>query len=131
MKIKILSIKQDGYQFKEIENDYEAFNNELEWDDAWNTPTIQVKGVRYIVVCSDLGKVRHEKVSVLGYDNVIAPKEALQEPFMVGNVIITKFDGIDDFESLNDSDIAILESRLYQHHYIYDSEFFKTILVID
>lgn len=131
MKIKVLLINEQGAKFTEVENTNEAINELLAWDDAWNVPTIEVRGNRYLVVCSDTGKMRHEKVSCLSYGNLLEPSEALREPFIVGSVIITKFDGTDDFEALNDDDVETLSSRLYEHKKTYLKDYFKTILVID
>lgn len=130
-KIQVLLINEHGADFIEVENTNTAINEVLKWDDAWNTPTIQVRGQRYIIICSDTGKIRHEKVSALGYTNLISPSETLKEPFVVGNIIITKFDGIDDFETLNDKDVEILKSRLYTHGKKYLKDFMPVVLVLD
>lgn len=131
MNIRVLLINEQGADFVNVENTNQAINKLLNWDDAWNVPTIRVRGHNYLVVCSDMGKIRHEKVSCLSYDNLIEPKEALQEPFIVGSVIITKFDGTDDFEALNEQDIEILKSRLYAHGKSYLKDYFPTILILD
>lgn len=131
MKIRVFLINKDGASIIDIENDYRAFNEALKWDDAWNTPTIRVRGHDYICVCSDTGKLRHEPVSALSYANLIAPKQALREPFIVGSIIITKFDGTDDFMSLSDKDIELIESRIYTHGKHYLKEYFDTLLVLD
>lgn len=131
MEIKVLLINENGADFVNVENTNEAIEHLLKWDDAWNVPTIQVRRHNYLVVCSDRGKLRHERVACLSYNNLIEPKKALQEPFIVGSVIITKFDGIDDFEALNDEDIEILKSRLYTHGKDYLKDYLPTILVLD
>lgn len=131
MDIKVLLINENGADFVNVENTNEAINKLLNWDDAWNVPSIQVRGHNFLCVCADLGKIRHERVACLSYNNLIEPKEALQEPFIVGSVIITKFDGIDDFEALNDEDIEILKSRLFTHGKNYLKDYFPTILVLD
>lgn len=131
MKMLSLLINEQGAQFIEVENTNEGINEALGWDDAWNTPTIRVRGHEYILICSDLGKIKHEKVSALSYNNLIEPKETLKEPFMVGAILISKFDGTDDLEALNDNDVEILKSRLYTHKKTYLKDYYKTILVID
>ncbi len=128
--MRVLLINENGASYIDIENDYKAFNKALGWDDAWNTPTIRVRGHQFICVCSDTGKLKHEQVSALSYANLIEPKETLREPFIVGAIIITKFDGTDDFEALNDQDIALLNSRLWTPIGIVD-EFYKTMLILD
>lgn len=127
----VLIINENGASYTEIENTNTAFNKALGWDDAWNTPTILVRNHKYICVCSDTGKLRHERVSAIAYRNLIEPKDTLQEPFIVGTCIITKFDGTDDFEPLTDEDIEILDSRLYSHGKVNLKEFFKTLLILD
>lgn len=127
----VLLIDKNGASYIDIENTNSAINKALNWDDAWNTPTIRVRGRQFICICSDTGKLRHEPVSALSYANLIEPKETLREPFIVGAIIITKFDGTDDFEPLNEDDIEILDSRLYSHGKTYLKEFYKTILVLD
>ncbi len=127
----VLLINDNGATFTDIENTNKDFERVLNWDDAWNTPTIFVRKHRFIAVCSDTGKLRHERVSALSYDNLINPGETLRETFLVGTIIITKFDGTDDFESLNDEDIEILNSRLFTHGKTYLKDFYKTILVLD
>lgn len=131
MEIKVLLINEEGADFVNVENNNEAITKLLQWDDAWNVPTIRVRGHDYLCVCADLGKIRHERVACLSYDNLIEPKEALREPFIVGSVIITKFDGTDDFEALNDNDIEILKSRLFTHGKDYLKDYLPTILVLD
>lgn len=126
-----LLINKNGASYIDIDNTCEAINKALGWDDAWNTPTISVRGHKYICICSDTGKIKHEPVSALSYNNLIEPKQALQEPFIVGAIIISKFDGIDDYEALNDKDIEILNSRLYSHGKTYLKDYFKTILILD
>lgn len=128
--MRVLLINENGASYIDIENDYKAFNKALDWDDAWNTPTIRVKGHQFVCVCSDTGKLRHEQVSALSYTNLIEPKETLREPFIVGAIIITKFDGTDDFEALNDQDVALLNSRLWTPISIVE-EFYKTMLILD
>lgn len=131
MEIKVCLINNQGASFVNVENNNEAFNKLLGWDDFWDCATILVRGQKFIVVCADTGKMRHEPVSCLSYNNLIEPKEALQEPFIVGACIITKFDGTDDFEALNDKDIETLKSRLYTHGKSYLKDYFPTILVLD
>lgn len=128
--MRVLLINENGASYIDIENDYKAFNKALDWDDAWNTPTIRVKGHQFVCVCSDTGKLRHEQVSALSYANLIEPKETLREPFIVGAIIITKFDGTDDFKALNDQDVALLNSRLWTPISIVE-EFYKTMLILD
>lgn len=130
MKIRVILIDEEGANVLDIDNTCEAFNEALGWDDAWNTPTIELSGHKFIVVCSDLGKVRHEKVSCLSLVNFLAPKETLQEPFIVGNVIITKFDGIDDFTSLNEKDIDLIFDSLYYSNKN-NSELMPQVLILD
>lgn len=113
MTIKVLLINENGANYIDIENDYKSFNNALKWDDYWNTPTISVMGKKYIAICSDTGKLRHESISALSKVNFIAPKETIRETFLVGAIIITKFDGTDDFETLNEKDIDTLNNRLF------------------
>ena len=127
----VLLINETGASYIDIDNTNEAFNSALNWDDAWNTPTLSIRGHKYVCVCADTGKIRHEQVSALSYANLIAPKETLREPFIVGACIITKFDGTDDFEALTDDDIELLDSRLYSHGKTYLKEYFKTILILD
>lgn len=105
-------INENGGQVIDIENNNKEINKALGWSDAWNTPNINVNGEEYIAICSDTGKIRHEKVSALGINNLLSPKKELREPFLVGAIIITKFDGIDDFTGLNDEDIENIESSM-------------------
>jgi len=131
MKIDVLRLNYEGAKVITIENTNEGFNNALEWDDAWNTPTIRVNGKEYILICSDTGKMRHERISCVSKINLTNPQDTMQEPFMVGNIIITKFDGVDDFISLTEDDIINLMTRLYKHHNIYNTELMPSVLVID
>lgn len=105
-------INENGGRVIDIENNNKEINKALGWSDAWNTPNINVNGEEYIAICSDTGKIRHEKVSALGINNLLSPKKELREPFLVGAIIITKFDGIDDFTGLNDDDIENIESSM-------------------
>lgn len=124
-------INQDGAKTIDIPNDYKEINKALNWDDAWNTPTIRLRGHDYIVICSDTGKLRHEPVSAISYINWLIPTKEIREPFIAGSIIITKFDGTDDFEALNDKDIEIIESRLFTHGIESLKNYFKTILILD
>ena len=110
--IKVLLINDKGANFIDIENDNKAFDKALQWNDCWNTPTISVNDTHYICVCNDRGKIRHEKISCLCISNLFEPKSTIQDPFIVGNVIITKFNGTDDFTDLNEADIKNLKERL-------------------
>lgn len=110
--IRVLLIDENGAEVIDIENSNKAFNEALGWDDAWNTPTIKVKDKYFIAVCSDTGKIRHEPIACIGYNNLFNNAEHLQEPFIVGATIITKFDGIDDFISLDNKDIDTLADNL-------------------
>lgn len=130
--IKVLFINENGASFVEVENTNKGFNDLLAWDDAWNTPTIKVWGDSYICVCSDTGKIRHEPISCLSLDNLLDATDQIREPFIVGNVIITKFDGTDDFESLTEHDIEKLRTRLYKIPQPFRvKDFFKTLLILD
>ena len=128
--IKVLLLTKGGASFVDLENTNEGFNKALGWDDAWNTPTIRIDDVPYVIVCSDLGKVRHEPISCLGLVNLFEKGETIKEPFIVDSVIVTKFDGVDDFESLNDLDIERLKNRLMEVTTGHP-DIFKTILIID
>lgn len=110
--IKVFIIDKNGVSVEEIENDYRAINQRLGWDDAWNTPTIRVECNDYICICADLGKIRHEPISAMTLDNLFEVRDFIKEPFIVGAIMITKFDGTDDFESLTEQDIALLKSRV-------------------
>lgn len=123
-------INENGGQVIDIENDYKEINKALGWDDAWNTPTIKINGDNYIAICSDKGKIRHEKVSALGINNLLSPKKELREPFLVGAILITKFDGIDDYEGLNDEDIENIESSLIEVGKE-GRDFYEYILILD
>ena len=128
--MRFYRVNKEGASVLDIPNKLDEINNALGWTDAWNTPTIQICGRKYILICSDLGKVQHLPISALCRSNLITPKETIQEPFMVGTIIITKFDGIDDFEALNDEDLAILQSRTIDAHY-FGIDSYNKILVID
>lgn len=130
MTIKVMLIDLLGHSFIDIENDNKAFDNALGWDDCWNTPAIYVNGQHYICVCSDRGKIRHEKISCLSIRNLYEPSETIQEPFIVGNVIITKFNGTDDFTSLNDKDIENLEQHILNVG-AHKKDFMREILILD
>lgn len=125
-----LLINENGASFIDIPNKLEDLNKALGWNDAWNTPTIYIEDHAYIIICSDLGKVRHERVSALSFKNLISPTDNLREPFIVGNIIISKFNGVDDFASLTKKDQEILNSRLMEHHYT-STDFYPCILIID
>jgi len=127
--IEVLLINETGAKFVHVEDDNKAINKLLGWDDAWNVPTISVMNRKYLCVCSDTGKIRHEKVSALSLKNIFSPKETLQETFIVGSIIITKFDGIDDFESLNDEDKNVLLSSIMRPST--NSMYFPDVLVLD
>ena len=129
--MRFYKLNENGGQSIDIPNTYEALKKELSWDDAWNTPTINIKGIPFIIICSDLGKLKHMKVSCLSYNNIIEPTTTLKEPFIVGEVIITKFDGTDDFEALSDNDIDIIESRLIEMPKLTKPMFYNRVLVID
>lgn len=129
--MKMYKLSETGHGVIDIPNTYESIKNELSWNDAWNTPTMLIRGKPFIIICSDLGKMKHMKVSCLSYPNLIVPRNALKEPFVVGEVIVTKFDGVDDFESLTKEDIELIESRLIETPNLSRTTFFDTILVID
>lgn len=130
MMIKCILINENGASVIDIENDYRAFNKALNWDDAWNTPSVKINGEQFIIVCSDTGKLRHEPISAISLDNLIAPKSTIVEPFIVGSIIITKYDGTDDFASLSEHDIDTIMERLYKHNKNYP-DWFNTLLVLD
>jgi hypothetical protein len=130
--IRVLIIEKDGANVIDIENTNTGFNNALGWGwhDAWNTPTISVNGKKFIAVCSDTGKIRNEQVACIGRNNLMDPKDRLQEPFIVGTTIITKFDGIDDFEDLTSKDIDLLIDNLIDNKKRLKG-FFKKVLILD
>ena len=128
--VRVLLIDENGAEVIDIENTNTGFNNALGWADAWNTPTISVKGKKFIAVCSDRGKLRHEPVACLGRNNFIDPKDRLQEPFIVGSTIITKFDGIDNFEDLTSKDIDLLIDNLIDNSKRLKG-FFNKVLILD
>lgn len=128
--IIVMTINEQGANVVEVENTNEAFNTLVSWDDSWNTPLVSICGRLYIAICSDMGKIRHDKISALSC-SAINRLERLSEPFLVGDLIITKYDGVDDFESLDKKDIEILSSRIVNtkeglKHYLY-----KQVLAID
>ena len=130
--IKVLFISENGASFVFIENNYNAFNDLLEWDDAWNTPTIKVWNNDYVCICADTGKIRHEPISAITMQNFFEEGDEIREPFIVGNIIITKFDGTDDFESLTEHDIELLRTRLYKiPSKIPTKDFSRTLLILD
>lgn len=129
-KIIVMTINNNGAKVVEIENTHKAFNALVSWDDAWNTPVVRVCGRYYIVICADTGKMRHEKISALSCD-AINRLERLSEPFMVGDLVITKYDGKDDFESLNAKDIELLSSRIITTKPALNQYLYSHILAID
>lgn len=132
MKIKVFIIDGNGVSVEDIENDYRAINQRLGWDDAWNTPTIRVECNDYICICADLGKIRHEPISAMTLDNLFEVHDFIKEPFIVGAIMITKFDGVDDFESLTNKDIELLKSRVI--HIPEDrpiKDFLRSVLILD
>ena len=133
MTIKVLFISENGASFVDIENTCKGFNDLLGWDDAWNTPTIKIWNNDYVCVCADTGKIQHWPISALTMRNWTNDEmEQVQEPFIVGNIIITKFDGTDDFESLNEHDIELLRTRLYKvPHLIEVKDFYRELLILD
>lgn len=128
--IKVLLINDKGANFIDIENDNKSFDNALQWDDCWNTPAIYVNGQHYICVCSDRGKLRHEKITCLSLINLLQPQKTIREPFIVGNCIITKFNGTDDFTTLNKADIENLKKRLIDVGKD-KNDFMTSILILD
>lgn len=133
MFIKVLLINENGASFVDVENDYHAFNDLLGWDDSWNTPTIKVWGDDYICVCCDTGKIQHLPVSAITLNDLLSPTGELHEPFIVGNIIVTKFDGKDDFKSLTEHEIDKLRTRLYKIPNIISDlkDFNRTLLILD
>ena len=130
--IKVLFIDMNGASFVDIENTCKGFNDLLGWDDAWNTPTIKVWNNDYVCICADTGKIRHEPISAITMQNFFEEGEEIREPFIVGNIIITKFDGTDDFESLTEHDIELLRTRLYKiPSKLPTKDFYRTLLILD
>lgn len=131
--IKVLFISENGASFVDVENTNKGFNTLLGWDDAWNTPTIKIWNNDYICVCADTGKIQHWPISAIGMNNFFNDDEELiHEPFIVGNIIITKFDGTDDFESLTQHDIELLRTRLYKiPAKIPTNDFYRELLILD
>lgn len=128
----VLFIDKNGASFVDIENTNKAFNDLLGWDDAWNTPTIHVWNNDYICICADTGKIRHEPISAITMNNFFEDGDEIREPFIVGNIIITKFDGTDDFTDLDKHDIELLRTRLYKiPSKIPTIDFFRTLLILD
>lgn len=132
MFIKVLFLDKNGASFVDIENSLEGFKALLGWDDSWNTPTIHVWNNDFICICADTGKVQHWPISAITMNNFFNDEEQVKEPFIVGNIIITKFDGTDDFCSLTEHDIELLRSRLYSiPAKIPSKDFYKTLLILD
>lgn len=130
--IRVLRIDENGAEVIDIENTNQAFEEALGWDDAWNTPTIRVNGHSYIAVCSDTGKIRHEPIACIGANNLFEPNEQgyIKEPFIVGTTIITKFDGIDDFCSLDQADLNRLADNLMPMHKA-TNQWYPKVLIIE
>ena len=132
MKIRVFIIDKNGASVEDVENTNVAIDERLGWDDAWNTPTIRVGTNDYICICADTGKLRHEPISAMVVDNLFEQGEFIKEPFIVGAIMITKFDGTDDFESLTDNDIDNLKEHLYHiPSHLPVREFYRTILILD
>ena len=127
--MRFYKIDETGAKVIDIPNDYKEINKALGWSDAWNTPSVKLNGRTYIVICSDTGKIRHEKVSALGFVNFITPKETLIEPFLVGAILITKFNGIDDYEALNDEDIEIISACVVDNSFL--THAYPKLLILD
>ncbi len=126
--MKTFLVNEQGAKVIDIPNNLEALKQALGWEDAWNTPTLQIGGRKYIVICSDTGKIRHEKISAISVSTILTGR--LVEPFLVGPILITKFDGIDDFMDLDQADINILENAMFQSRNPND-ETFDLMLVLD
>ncbi len=131
--IRILLINQNGAEFKEINNTTKGINDALGWYDFWNTPVISIGGEQYICICSDNGKRDNEPISCIGINNLVSPSpdNYIKEPFICGTVIITKYDGIDDYETLNDRDVELLKEHLYKHNKPNTKDFFPELLILD
>ena len=130
MLIRVVFINESGMHDMTIENDYQTIKNLIGFDEAWNTPTITLDDVNYIVVCSDLGKIRHYPVSALSLHSLNRRKDRLEEPFIVGPIMITKFDGVDDFATLTDEDIERIESSMLNLEHA-PEDWYNDILVFD
>lgn len=130
-KIRVMVIKLNGVSVVEVENTNKAINDLVSWDDAWNTPMVWCGGRPYIAICSDCGKMRGERISAVKGTQILNLHEGIKEPFLVGDIVITKYNGIDDFESLNDKDIEILYSRLSKTSFYIKKYFYKDVLMLD
>lgn len=128
--MRFYKIDELGGRVIDIPNKYEAINEAWGLNHAWNTPTLQIGGKKFIVICSDVGKVKHLPISCISKDDLINPKSTIREPFIVGPVIITKFDGIDDFTDLTELDIVLLNNRLIDAKF-FGLESYGKILVLD
>lgn len=128
--MEVLLINEKGASFIDIPNTNEAINQALGWEDYWDCPNIKVGNLDYVVICADTGKMRHEPVSAIGINNFSNDSPNLLEPFIVGAIIITKFDGTDDFMTLNQADKENLAEHIFEPSKK-SPMFYPSLLIID
>ncbi|MCR5309171.1 MAG: hypothetical protein K6E21_03575 [Bacilli bacterium] len=128
--MKFYLINENGAKVIDIPNTSEEIDAVLNYKSSyggWNTPTIKVKGRQFIAVVCDLGKKIGLPISAITVETAMTNK--LKEPFLVGPTLISKFDGKDDFATLDDKDIEILKSATEQSN---TSEYlYKDLLLLD
>lgn len=110
--MKFYLIDEHGADVVDIANTNEAINKALHWKNSWgcwNETAVDVSGIQYLIICCDLGKRIGLPISAIPTETFETGK--LQEPFMVGPVLITKFDGKDDYETLTEKDIENLRKH--------------------
>lgn len=103
----LLDVEKNTIEVKTIENSVDTFYKLLNCKSI-ECPTRIIQNQKFIIVCDDEGALkRYKKPSMLIVNT--DDKEILEIIF--GNIFITKFDGVDDFDSLTKKEIKkILEA---------------------
>lgn len=94
------TIKEHVVDYKSVEDYYKILNCNI-----FSTLSININGVNCLCYFDDIGKMRSDRKPIPSILMINYKTYELCD-FVVGNVFICKFDGIDDDTSLSDDEIS-------------------------
>lgn len=97
----LLDVEKNTIEVKTIENSLDTFYKMLNCKSI-ECPTRIIQNQKFIIVCDEQGALKEDRKPSMFIVNT-DDKEILEIIF--GNIFITKFDGVDDFDSLTKEEI--------------------------
>ena len=103
--MRTVIVRADGSmpQVKDIENSLSSFYKEIGCS-MINIVSLKIGGEYFDIICDEEGLLKE--------DPVVTAVNGNGEPALVGTLIITRFDGVDDVTDLRSGDAAIISKAI-------------------